>query len=150
MSSVPTTPKKYKSKILEKSPSKDSNNIIFPNKEQINPNNIKINVETEPEKEIKKNIKPKNKNSNIHENNQIKKENHNNKQENKRNSSSILNSEKSKKKRKFSDSKPKKKKVKISDSIDVIQIECWKQYNCDMSEITTVKKNSKYKCCYIM
>ena len=64
MSSVPTTPKKYKSKILEKSPSKDSNNIIFPNKEQINPNNIKINVETEPEKEIKKNIKPKNKNSN--------------------------------------------------------------------------------------
>ena len=57
-----------------------------------------------------------------------------------------------KKKSKLSDgaNKVKKKKVKINDNIDIIQVECWKQYNCDMSEINIVKKNSKYKCCYIM
>ena len=137
------------SKILDKSTSKNSNKIIFPDKEKIDPNNIKINIEIEAEEEIKKNNI---KNSNVHDNNIIKYDNNHKKDNNQKDNSSISNNEKSKKKSKLSDgaNKVKKKKVKINDNIDIIQVECWKQYNCDMSEINIVKKNSKYKCCYIM
>ena len=81
MSSTPSTPNKKVSKILDKSPSKNSNKIIFPDKEKIDPNNIKINIEIEAEEEIKKNNKVKN--SNIHDNNIIKYDN-NDKKDNKK------------------------------------------------------------------
>ena len=150
MSSTPSTPNKKVSKILDKSPSKNSNKIIFPDKEKIDPNNIKINIEIEAEEEIKKNNKVKN--SNIYDKNIIKYDNNDKNDNNKKDNNSTSYNEKSKKKSKLSDgaNKAKKKKVKINDDVDIIQVECWKQYNCDMSEINIVKKNSKYKCCYIM
>ena len=41
-----------------------------------------------------------------------------------------------------------KKYVKINDEIDIIPIENWKKYNCDMSEVTG--KKIICKCCNII
>ncbi len=129
MSSAPSSPKKNinKANILNYSMTKKS---ISKEKEQIDPNNIEINIENpEPMKNKKKSVK----------------KNSNNKRDSNNDNISILSKSKKRKKNENTN----KKSVKISEKVDVIEVESFKQYNCDMSE-NVAKKNSKYKCCCII
>lgn len=128
MSSAPSSPKKntHKSNILNRSLTKK---IGSKEKEQVDPNNIEIHIEN-PE-------------PNIHKKKSIKK--HNNKKDSSTDNISIIS--KSKKRKKSENTN--KKSVKINEDVEIIEIESYKQYNCDMSE-NVAKKNSKFKCCSII
>jgi hypothetical protein len=113
--------------------------IIFQNEtEDISLNNIELNFQNQ-NKIRKANTKGSKKN------NQIQKGKNNEELRNNKNKNSINNIIS---KNENSKNILGKKYVKINDEIDIIPIENWKKYNCDMSEVTG--KKIICKCCNII
>ena len=115
-------------------------------------NNIKLELENDSPNEIKRSNTSDFKKKTEEEKNDLKKENEKeeNKNENIKDKNNNTQNGKVKKKKVIDSPKrrPGRKYVKINENVDIIPVENWKQYNCDMSEGR--QRHTICKCCNIL
>ena len=157
MSSITSTQKKiqYRPNVIKRSPTKKTKKNE--KESSISLNNIELELQNNSPKEIKRSNKSNNKKNIDEEKNNLKKENEKkgkekeeNKNENNEDKNYNAQNGKTNKKKVLESPKrrPGRKYVKINDNVEIISVENWKQYNCDVSE--GGQKHIICKCCNIL
>ena len=146
MSSIPISPKKnsYRPNVIKRSPTKKTKKKE--NENRISLNNIELELNNDSPEEIKRSNTLNNKKNIEQEKNDRKKE----KEKEDKDKNPTTPNEKRKKKKNLESPKrrPGRKYVKINDNVEIISVENWKQYNCDMSE--KGQKHIICQCCIIL
>ncbi len=152
MSSITSSPRKnsYRPNVIKRSPIKKQKKNE--KESTVSLNNIKLELENDSPNEIKRSNTSDFKKKTEEEKNDLKKENEKeeNKNENIKDKNNNTQNGKGKKKKVIDSPKrrPGRKYVKINENVDIIPVENWKQYNCDMSEGR--QRHTICKCCNIL
>ena len=152
MSSITSSPRKnsYRPNVIKRSPIKKQKKNE--KESTVSLNNIKLELENDSPNEIKRSNTAELKKKIEEEKNDLKKENEKeeNKNENIKDKNNNTQNGKVKKKKVIDSPKrrPGRKYVKINENVEIIPVENWKQYNCDMSEGT--QRHTICKCCNIL